>query len=300
MSWLPSTGGGGADPQTAVNTADIATIEGEQTTQDGLIAANTAKVSYTDSAQVSTNTSNIATNASGVSSNATTAFNLGTDVAGHHSRLATIDSDQVTQDSAIALNTAKTGITSGQASAITANSAKVSYDDTEAAAATAAITTLQGEQTTQDSAIALNTAKTGITSGQASEITVNTAKVSYTDAAIVATAIQPADTVADLAPIPATTQSGTTYTLALSDVFSTVMLSNAALVTVTVPTNASVAFPTGTQIALQSLGAGGVTLTTTSLSLNGSSPDTTIAQNEIMVLEKTATDTWSVYGGTSA
>ena len=173
MSWLPSTGGGGADPQTAVNTADIATIEGEQTTQDGLIAANT---------------SNIATNASGVSSNATTAFNLGTDVAGHHSRLATIDSDQVTQDSAIALNTAK---------------------------------------------------------------------VSYTDAAIVATAIQPADTVADLAPIPAITQSGTTYTLELSNVFSTVMLSNAALVTVTVPTNASVAFPTGTQISLQSLGAGG-------------------------------------------
>ena len=216
MSWLPSTGGGGADPQTAVNTADIATIEGEQTTQDGLIAANT---------------SNIATNASGVSSNATTAFNLGTDVAGHHSRLATIDSDQVTQDSAIALNTAK---------------------------------------------------------------------VSYTDAAIVATAIQPADTVADLAPIPAITQSGTTYTLELSNVFSTVMLSNAALVTVTVPTNASVAFPTGTQISLQSLGAGGVTLTTTSLTLNGSSPNTTIAQNEVMVLEKTGTDTWSIHGATAA
>jgi len=105
--------------------------------------------------------------------------------------------------------------------------------------------------------------------------------------------------VADLAPIPATTQSGTTYTLDLSDVFSTVMFSNAALVTVTVPTNASVAFPVGTQISLQSLG-GSVTLTTTSLTLNGSSPNTTIAQNEIMVLEKTGTDTWSVYGGTSA
>ena len=78
------------------------------------------------------------------------------------------------------------------------------------------------------------------------------------------------------------------------------MLSNAALVTVTVPTNASVAFPTGTQISLQSLGAGGVTLTTTSLTLNGSSPNTTIAQNEVMVLEKTATDTWSVLGGTAA
>lgn len=106
--------------------------------------------------------------------------------------------------------------------------------------------------------------------------------------------------VADLAPIPATTQAGTTYTLALADAFSMILCSNAALVTVTVPTNASVAFPVGTQVALQSTGAGGVTLTTTSLTLNGSSPNTTIAQNEVMVLEKTATDTWSIMGCTSA
>ena len=110
-----------------------------------------------------------------------------------------------------------------------------------------------------------------------------------------------ASDVADLTPIPATTQSGTTYTLdALRRIQHGATVRNAALVTVTVPTNASVAFPVGTQIALQSTGAGGVTLTTTSLTLNGSSPNTTIAQNEVMVLEKTGTDTWSVLGGTSA
>jgi hypothetical protein len=290
----------------STNTSDISTLQGEQSTQDTAIALNTAKVSYDD-----------------------------TEAAAATAAISTLQSEQSTQDTAIALNTAKTGISAGQAAEITANTAKlsytdaavvaghtsdiatlqgeqttqdtaialntakVSYDDTEAAAATAAITTLQGEQSTQDAAIALNTAKTGITAGQASEITANTAKVSYTDAATVATAIQPTDTVADLTPIAASTQSGTTYTLALSNVFGTVMLSNAALVTVTIPTNASVAFPTGTQIALHSLGAGGVTLTTTSLTLNGS-PNKTIAQNEIMVLEKTATDTWSVYGGTAA
>ena len=59
----------------------------------------------------------------------------------------------------IAANTAKTGITSGQASAITANTAKT------------------GITSGQASAIATNTAKTGITSGQASAITANTAKV---------------------------------------------------------------------------------------------------------------------------
>lgn len=69
-------------------------------------------------------------------------------------------------DSAVAANTAKTGITSGQASAITANTAKISYTDA--------------------SAVAANTAKTGITSQQASDITANNAKVSYTDASAVA------------------------------------------------------------------------------------------------------------------
>jgi len=197
---------------------------------------------------------------------------------------ADLQAAQVVQDAAIALNTSK-----------------VSYDDAaQVATNTGDISTIQTEQTAQDALIALNTAKTGITAGQAAEIAANTLKVTYDDAAIVATAIQPSDTVADLAPIPATTQSGTTYTLALADEFSTVMLSNAALVTVTVPTNASVAFPTGTQISLQSLGAGGVTLTTTSLTLNGSSPNTTIAQNEVMVLEKTGTDTWSIHGATAA
>ena len=79
---------------------------------------------------------------------------------------AHIGDDQVTADklansinSAIAANTAKTGITSGQTSAIVANTAKV------------------GITTGQANAITANTAKTGITSGQASAITANTAKV---------------------------------------------------------------------------------------------------------------------------
>jgi hypothetical protein len=80
--------------------------------------------------------------------------------------IADIANDAVTEDklansinTAIAANTAKTGITSGQASAITANTAKT------------------GITSGQASAITANTAKTGITSGQASAITANTAKV---------------------------------------------------------------------------------------------------------------------------
>ena len=82
------------------------------------------------------------------------------------------------QASAITANTAKTGITSGQASAITANTAKTGITSGQASAITAN-TAKTGITSGQASAITANTAKTGITSGQASAITANTAKVSY-------------------------------------------------------------------------------------------------------------------------
>jgi len=76
---------------------------------------------------------------------------------------ATNIADNVT---AIGLNTAKVGITAGQASAITTNTAKV------------------GITAGQASAISANTAKVGITAGQASAITANTAKVTYDEATL--------------------------------------------------------------------------------------------------------------------
>lgn len=97
----------------------------------------------------------------------------------------------------------------------------------------------------------------------------------------------------------ATTTASTSETLALVDAFTMRYYSAATLVTVTVPTNAAVAFPVGTRMLLMSTGAGGLTLTTTSLTLLGSSPKVTIAQNEGISLEKVAVDTWAILGGTA-
>ena len=94
--------------------------------------------------------------------------------------------------------------------------------------------------------------------------------------------------------------TGTTDTLALTDAWKMIYYSNSSQVDVTIPTNASVAFPVGTRMMLLSTGAGGVTLTTTSLTLLGSSPNKTIVQNEAIYIEKTATDTWAIVGGTAA
>ena len=62
------------------------------------------------------------------------------------------------------------------------------------------------------------------------------------------------------ASVPATTQSGTTYTLVLSDAGEVVECTSATAVTLTVPPNASVAFPTGTLVMVHQYGAGQVTL----------------------------------------
>ena len=98
---------------------------------------------------------------------------------------------------------------------------------------------------------------------------------------------------------PVTTETGTTYTLAIADGFK--IMSNASLVTVTIPLFASVAFADGDQVVVQSSGAGGVTLSVTSITLIGSSPNLTIAQNEALFLKcvDASADTWSVVGGTA-
>lgn len=108
----------------------------------------------------------------------------------------------------------------------------------------------------------------------------------------------------DLALLLLNAQTGTTYTLALTDVAKTITLTNASAITLSVPTNASVAFPIGTQILLYQGGAGQVTVAavtpaTTTIRAQGSK--TKIAgQYGVACLLKLATDTWVLFGNTAA
>ncbi len=91
-------------------------------------------------------------------------------------------------------------------------------------------------------------------------------------------------------------QTGTTYTLVLTDNGRLVTLSNAAAITVTVPLNSSVAFATGAIINLQQIGAGQVTVAGASgVTVNGTGTALR-AQWSAASLVKTATDTWTVIG----
>jgi len=87
------------------------------------------------------------------------------------------------------------------------------------------------------------------------------------------------------------TQTGTAYTLALSDANKAVECSNASAITLTVPPNSSVAFPVGTVIEVVQTGAGAITLAAGSgVTINGKTGTT--AQWGVVVLRKRGTDLW--------
>lgn len=98
-------------------------------------------------------------------------------------------------------------------------------------------------------------------------------------------------------------QTGTTYTLALTDNGKLVTASNTSAIAVSIPTNASVAFPTGAQVHIAQIGAGQVTISaaTTATTTVTSTGATTAApalraQYSSATCIKTGTDTWLVVG----
>ena len=91
-------------------------------------------------------------------------------------------------------------------------------------------------------------------------------------------------------------QTGTTYTPVLADNGKLVTLSNASAITLTVPTNASVAYATGAQINIQAIGAGQVTVAgDTGVTVNGTGTKLR-TQWSAATLVKVATDTWTLIG----
>ena len=102
-------------------------------------------------------------------------------------------------------------------------------------------------------------------------------------------------------------QTGTTYTPVASDAGAIVTLNNASAITVSIPTNASVAYAVGSQINFAWItGAGQPTITaatpatTTILSTGGTSTSPKLrTANSVATAIKIATDTWLVVGDIS-
>jgi hypothetical protein len=114
-------------------------------------------------------------------------------------------------------------------------------------------------------------------------------------------------TAADMNFLPAYTlnaQTGTTYTVTTNDQYSKLITqSNASASTISIPTNATTAFPIGTVLNIINIGAGICTInavtsgTTTVLSAGAVTAAPTLAQYKAASCVKTDTDTWYVIGG---
>lgn len=97
---------------------------------------------------------------------------------------------------------------------------------------------------------------------------------------------------------PINAQTGTTFTPALSDAGKLVTLSNAAAITVTLPSNTAVAFPIGTQIDFTGIGVGLFTIVAGSgATANGiANPLKQRARYGVISAVKISTNGWLVVG----
>ena len=106
-----------------------------------------------------------------------------------------------------------------------------------------------------------------------------------------------------LVAFTANTQTGTTYTAVSTDQYQVlVTMNNASANAFKIPTNASVAFPTGTVITGLNPGAGLCTIsavtsgTTTVVSAGATSGSPTLTTYKSAACIKTGTDTWVIVG----
>lgn len=100
---------------------------------------------------------------------------------------------------------------------------------------------------------------------------------------------------------PENAQTGTAYTLVLTDAFKLVTQANAAANTITVPPNSTTAFPVGTRIDVGQDGAGQTTIVAdTGVTIR--TPETLKLRKQWAkaTLIKRATDTWDLEGNLEA
>jgi hypothetical protein len=92
------------------------------------------------------------------------------------------------------------------------------------------------------------------------------------------------------------TERTASYTLQLTDKNSFIKMNSTTAVTVTIPTNASVAFPIGTKIAIMKYGTGDVTIVgATGVTLRDPNNQATITtQYDVRVIVKIGTNEWVV------
>jgi len=106
---------------------------------------------------------------------------------------------------------------------------------------------------------------------------------------------------AELTGLTLNAQTGTTYTLVLTDAHDLITLNNASAITLTIPTNASVAFTIGDQVNFLQLGAGQVTVGGAGVTIRSEGSKLKLkGQYAAATCIKIGTDEWVLVGNLSA
>jgi hypothetical protein len=98
---------------------------------------------------------------------------------------------------------------------------------------------------------------------------------------------------------PQTAGGASAYTLVIGDAGDHIYFTGGSTATLTVPTNASVAFPTGTTILVLNNNSGNLTISGAGVTFqlaNGTTGNRTVATKGMASLIKVDTDTWWVTG----
>lgn len=121
-----------------------------------------------------------------------------------------------------------------------------------------------------------------------------------------ATVVDDADAVAARTTLgldtPLNTQTGTTYAIVLTDAGKMITMNNASANTATLPANASIAFPTGSEVSFMQLGAGATTIaiTTDTLSVESSLTLVLAGQYAVATAKKVTSTQWVLFGNLTA
>jgi len=102
-----------------------------------------------------------------------------------------------------------------------------------------------------------------------------------------------------VAPMIENAQIGTAYTAVLTDAEIMITLDNASPIAMTIPANASVAYPVGTKLNFMQVGAGAVTIGITSDTLNVDATYTKVlaGQWSVATAWKRSATVWVLFGG---
>lgn len=289
---------------TAVTDADFATLAGSETLTNKILTSPTLTTPALGTPASGTLTNCTGLPVSGIAASTSTALGVGSIELGNatDTTLSRASAGRLAVEGVNVVTTSSTDTLSNKSIALGSNTVTGTTAQFNTALTDNDFATLAGSETLTNKTIALGSNTVSGTTAQFNTALTDGdfATIAGTETLTNKTLTSPVITLANSSP----TFTSNAYTLVSGDQYKILLASNSTTAgTVNIPTNASVAFPTGTQITIVQTGTGQLTIaattpgTTTVLSAGATTAQPKLrTQYSAATLIKTGTDTWYVVG----